>query len=104
MSGTSIPPSSAPSGSNGAQHHAVHDLPRPLLARLQPGSLLRLQLHRPPLLDGDVHLAIVLLGALFVYVWWKHPATDWGDVSQALMYHQVRKYLLRIDERLLVIS
>lgn len=44
-------------------------------------------------------IALVLLICLFGFVWWRHPSTDWGDVSQALMYHQVRKYLLRIDER-----
>ena len=43
-------------------------------------------------------LALVLLFALFAFVWWRHPPTDWGDISQALMYHQVRKYLLKIDE------
>jgi potassium/chloride transporter 9 len=43
-------------------------------------------------------VSLVLLLALFVFVWWRHPATDWGDISQALMYHQVRKYLLKIDE------
>ncbi len=37
-------------------------------------------------------VSLMMLVALFLYVWWKHPATDWGDVSQALMYHQVREW------------
>ena len=43
-------------------------------------------------------VGVLLLTAIFVFVWWRAPVTNWGDVSQALMYHQVRKYLLRIDE------
>ena len=47
---------------------------------------------------GMSAVSLLLLLSLFVFVWWRHPATDWGDISQALMYHQVRKYLLKIDE------
>ena len=28
-------------------------------------------------------LALVLLFTLFAFVWWRHPPTDWGDISQA---------------------
>jgi potassium/chloride transporter 9 len=42
-------------------------------------------------------VALVLLIGITIFLWFRHPATNWGDVSQALMYHQVRKYLLRLD-------
>ncbi|GAB5355398.1 hypothetical protein AAMO2058_000202100 [Amorphochlora amoebiformis] len=43
--------------------------------------------------------AICLMLAIFAYLVYKAPTTTWGDVRQALMYHQVRKYLLRLDAR-----
>ena len=42
-------------------------------------------------------ISIALLGAVAVYIYFFTPAKPWGDVSQALIFHQVRKYLLRLD-------
>lgn len=40
-------------------------------------------------------LCLLLLG---LYLAFRAPIKDWGDLSQELMFHQVRKYLLLIDE------
>ena len=40
--------------------------------------------------------AVCLLVALFLLIHYLSPPKKWGDVSQNLIYHQVRKYLLRL--------
>lgn len=40
--------------------------------------------------------SIVLLLSLFLIIHYTTPPKPWGDVSQSLIYHQVRKYLLRL--------
>ena len=42
-------------------------------------------------------VSTLALIAVFGIILFKGPRKDWGDVSQALMWHQVRKYLLRLD-------
>ena len=46
---------------------------------------------------GIIGVAVLLL--LIIYLVFRGPVTQWGDVSQALMFHQVRKFLLMLSER-----
>lgn len=41
---------------------------------------------------------VVALVLLFVLIHYSSPPKAWGDVSQSLIYHQVRKYLLRLRQ------
>ncbi|XPS79356.1 hypothetical protein M3J07_011358 [Ascochyta lentis] len=41
---------------------------------------------------------VVLLLAVFILIHYTTPPKPWGDVSQGLIYHQVRKYLLRLRQ------
>jgi potassium/chloride transporter 9 len=41
---------------------------------------------------------VALLIAVFVIIHYTSPPKSWGDVSQTLIYHQVRKYLLRLRQ------
>lgn len=49
--------------------------------------------------DGmSASLMIIVLAALFLTIHYISPPKPWGDVSQSLIYHQVRKYLLRLRQ------
>jgi solute carrier family 12 (potassium/chloride transporters), member 9 len=39
-----------------------------------------------------------ILIAIFLIIHYMSPPKSWGDVSQSLIYHQVRKYLLRLRQ------
>jgi potassium/chloride transporter 9 len=39
-----------------------------------------------------------ILIAIFLVIHYTSPPKSWGDVSQSLIYHQVRKYLLRLRQ------
>ncbi|KAK9466621.1 amino acid permease-domain-containing protein [Lipomyces arxii] len=43
-------------------------------------------------------IIIAVLIGLFLIIHYVAPPKSWGDVSQSLIYHQVRKYLLRLRQ------
>lgn len=49
--------------------------------------------------DGvSASMMILVLIGLFITIHYISPPKPWGDVSQSLIYHQVRKYLLRLRQ------
>lgn len=51
------------------------------------------------IVDGYVASALLLgMVVLFLIIHYFCPPKPWGDVSQSLIYHQVRKYLLRLKQ------
>ncbi|EWC46247.1 hypothetical protein DRE_04418 [Drechslerella stenobrocha 248] len=43
-------------------------------------------------------VCVLVLTFLFLVIHYTSPPKPWGDVSQSLIYHQVRKYLLRLRQ------
>lgn len=41
---------------------------------------------------------VIVMTLLFTYLSYYGPVTDWGDISNELIFHQVRKYLLRMEQ------
>ncbi|KAF9116889.1 hypothetical protein BGX27_008973 [Mortierella sp. AM989] len=48
---------------------------------------------------GQTLLSGLMTAVLFIWIHYWTPPKRWGDVTQSLIYHQVRKYLLRLDSR-----
>ncbi|KAF9135769.1 hypothetical protein BGW39_000066 [Mortierella sp. 14UC] len=48
---------------------------------------------------GKSLLSGLMTAVLFIWIHYWSPPKRWGDVTQSLIYHQVRKYLLRLDSR-----
>ncbi|XP_046841565.1 solute carrier family 12 member 9-like isoform X2 [Xenia sp. Carnegie-2017] len=44
-------------------------------------------------------ISVAIMIIIFLVITYRAPITPWGDVSQAVIYHQVRKYLLRLSPR-----
>ncbi|EDW04888.1 GH23810 [Drosophila grimshawi] len=62
------------------------------------GTLIMMFVINPIYASSSIILCLILVIALHLFSPATHSA-QWGSISQALMFHQVRKYLLMLDPR-----
>ncbi|KAH8262337.1 hypothetical protein KR038_009127 [Drosophila bunnanda] len=63
------------------------------------GTLIMMFVINPIYASSCIILCLILVIALHLFSPAATQAAQWGSISQALMFHQVRKYLLMLDPR-----
>lgn len=63
------------------------------------GTLVMMFVINPLYASSSIILCLILVIALYLFSPASQQIAQWGSISQALMFHQVRKYLLMLDSR-----